>query len=790
GTFTAYPSLPVAGPLIQNPILVLPTGHRSLIVADGAPPSAVSIAGEALQPLAASSVEIGVDPSGGALAVPMQTGVGWIDPSQSSSPLLSTAATASTPTGAAAMTTSGSTAVGLSTAIQWFSANGTASPPTATYAQATPLALAPVSGGIATLLNNGMVVWPNGTQSDLPSGMVSLAAVPSGVLAVGSGSMVGISPASPSPWLSLSNPGFVGPLAVTPDGGYALTSDGQSNTLQLVSLNPAADLGPIPLDPLSLPSGQSAGAIEGLALSPSGSTLYALTANGIALFQGPALTLSASPSTATVGSQVTLTATLTTSQGQPAAGVPVTFSTGATVATDASGQASTTATLNGAGPTLFTASTPGAVAQVTVTVTPAAPPPAPPAPSSGGGGSGGGGPSTGGPGSPSPSPQWTVVVTPPEKLGPNPPPLSLQQPARLPAPLPQGTLQYLFAVASGGQPYYPARYHLLVEAPPGYLHPFSLWYYSPNFGQWFPLLPTRVGPGRYEAMAPFLTQFAISDAPYPTALSLSGDRAERSAAVAEATFPLGARAAILANQGYDEASPPDALVATPLAAYLKAPVLLTPASSLPVALRQLLGRLKVQEVYIVGGPRAISPAIRGWLAAQGYTVKALFDGIDRYETASLVARYLRAHSPGGSAGSRVYLANGADVGASAPLAALAFTADAGPILYTSPAGLPPFTGSALGEGSYEVVEAAPASDFVHTKLTSSLLARLQTLLAGGADLAQQVDRKLTELGAFWVSAWHQSADAVLAGLYERLYRVPMDSPGPQSASASLWHILL
>lgn len=787
GTFIAYPSLPAAGPLIQNPILVLPTGHRSLVLADGAPPAAVSITGEALQPLTASSAELGVSPSGATLAVPMQSGVGWIAPSQSSSPLQSTAATAGTPTGAVAMTANG-TAVGLAAAIQWFASDGTASPPTATYANATPLAMAPVSGGIATLLSNGAVAWPNGTLSSLPSGMVSLAAVPSGALAVGNGSMVGVSPNSPSPWLALSNPGFVGPLATTPDGGYALTSDGQSNTLQLVSLNPAAELGPIPLDPLSLPSGQSTGSIEGLALSPNGSTLYALTANGIALFQGPTLALSASPSTAAVGSQVVLTATLTTSQGQPAAGVPVTFSTGATVTTNTGGQASTTATLNASGPTLFTASAPGAVAQVTVTAT--APPP-PPAPlSGGGGGSGGGEPSSGAQGSPSPPPQWTVVVTPPKKLGPNPPPLSLQQPDRLPAPLPQGTPQYLFAVSSGALRYYPGRYHLLVEAPPGYLHPFSLWYYSSNFGQWFPLLPTRVGPGRFEAMAPFLTQFAISDAPYPTALTLTGSRAERSAAVAEATFPLGATAAILANQGYGGASPPDALVATPLAAYLKAPVLLTPSSSLPVALRQLLERLHVQEVYIVGGPRAVSPAIRSWLAEQGYVVKALFDGVDRYATAALVARYLQTHAGDGAPWTRVYLANGADVGASAPLSALAFTPEAGPILYTGPQGLPTSTLSALSEDPSEVVEAAPASDFAHTQLPSPLLARLHTLLAGGEDLAAQVDQKLTELGAFWVTAWHQAADAVLAGLYERLYRVPMKSPGSASASAWLWHIVL
>lgn len=81
---------------------------------------------------------------------------------------------------------------------------------------------------------------------------------------------------------------------------------------------------------------------------------------------------------------------------------------------------------------------------------------------------------------------------------------------------------------------------------------------------------------------------------------------------------------------------PDALAAAPLAAKLRAPVLLSAQSYLPVATRKALQRGGFTRVVLVGGHSSIGPAVEAQLAAMGVTVERL-GGQSRFHTAALIA---------------------------------------------------------------------------------------------------------------------------------------------------------
>ncbi|MDO5628044.1 MAG: cell wall-binding repeat-containing protein [Mobilicoccus sp.] len=80
----------------------------------------------------------------------------------------------------------------------------------------------------------------------------------------------------------------------------------------------------------------------------------------------------------------------------------------------------------------------------------------------------------------------------------------------------------------------------------------------------------------------------------------------------------------------------DALAATPLAALLDAPILTTLPNRLDPRVLAALNRQGVKEVVIVGGERAVSPAIGQALADAGFEVTQ-FSGDSRFTTALAVA---------------------------------------------------------------------------------------------------------------------------------------------------------
>lgn len=132
------------------------------------------------------------------------------------------------------------------------------------------------------------------------------------------------------------------------------------------------------------------------------------------------------------------------------------------------------------------------------------------------------------------------------------------------------------------------------------------------------------------------------------------DRFATAAAIAER---VGGTAAYLAEGA--SADPqrgwPDALAASPLAAFEGRPILLTGASDLPDATAAALDRLGVTDVTVVGGSAAVSDGVAGEVAATGVRVDRVA-GDSRYDTAALLLD--RAASAGMSTAT-VWVASGA-----------------------------------------------------------------------------------------------------------------------------------
>ncbi|ARC84797.1 cell wall-binding repeat-containing protein [Clostridium argentinense] len=82
---------------------------------------------------------------------------------------------------------------------------------------------------------------------------------------------------------------------------------------------------------------------------------------------------------------------------------------------------------------------------------------------------------------------------------------------------------------------------------------------------------------------------------------------------------------------------PDALCAGPLAKKYNAPILLSEQKSLTEGLKNELQRLKVKQVFIVGGEGALSKNTENQIKALGINIKRI-GGANRYETSVLIAK--------------------------------------------------------------------------------------------------------------------------------------------------------
>lgn len=165
----------------------------------------------------------------------------------------------------------------------------------------------------------------------------------------------------------------------------------------------------------------------------------------------------------------------------------------------------------------------------------------------------------------------------------------------------------------------------------------------------------------------------------PEVRRLAGeDRIGTAIAVSQAVFSDedGAYAAFVASA----ASWPDALAASALAAQYGAPLLLVPADGqLPAAVRAELQRLKVEQVYVLGGDRSVSDRISAQLKDLAEVQR--FDGNDRYDTAGYAASVLA------DPGKPLYVASGTGF-ADALGGGAAAGAVGGALVLTDPARLP------------------------------------------------------------------------------------------------------
>jgi ell wall binding domain 2 (CWB2)/Bacterial Ig-like domain (group 3) len=163
------------------------------------------------------------------------------------------------------------------------------------------------------------------------------------------------------------------------------------------------------------------------------------------------------------------------------------------------------------------------------------------------------------------------------------------------------------------------------------------------------------------------------------------DRLATAVAVSEDSFPGGNAGAVVLARADDY---PDALVGGPLAASKNAPLLLTQGSTLPATTATELRRVlpSGRTVCILGGTSAVPASVATQLASLGYVV-VRYSGADRYATAVAVAAALGSPTT-------VLLATGTnfpDALAAGPAAAHVH----GAILLTSGSSLPAETAAYL-----------------------------------------------------------------------------------------------
>jgi len=173
---------------------------------------------------------------------------------------------------------------------------------------------------------------------------------------------------------------------------------------------------------------------------------------------------------------------------------------------------------------------------------------------------------------------------------------------------------------------------------------------------------------------------------------------------------------------------PDALAGSYLAGDAAAPVLLTQQGLLDPAARSALDELDPDRIVLLGGPAAISLGVQESITAT-YPAADVerIGGLERYETAALVARAVPAET------TTALVASGADYPDA--LSAGTLSASEGlPLLLTDPAGLPPVTADALTDLGIDRVLLAGGPEAVSEDVRAAIEALGVTVerIGGGA----------------------------------------------------------
>jgi glucose/arabinose dehydrogenase len=192
------------------------------------------------------------------------------------------------------------------------------------------------------------------------------------------------------------------------------------------------------------------------------------------------------------------------------------------------------------------------------------------------------------------------------------------------------------------------------------------------------------------------------------------DRYETAAAVATAAFSPNVPAAFVATG----ATFADALAGVPAAAHQDAPLLLTRRTSLPAATVSALQHLKPAQIYVLGGPGAVSDGVVA--ALDGLTAGSVtrLAGIDRYATAAAAAGLWEASNA-------AYLATGTNFPDGIAAGAAAGRADV-PLLLVKPTAVPTVTGQAIIRLHPTVLTIAGGTGVVSTATSNDLRSLLAT----------------------------------------------------------------
>ncbi len=150
----------------------------------------------------------------------------------------------------------------------------------------------------------------------------------------------------------------------------------------------------------------------------------------------------------------------------------------------------------------------------------------------------------------------------------------------------------------------------------------------------------------------------------PSVVRQSGsNRYSTSAAISRAAFPTSTSTVYIATGS----NYPDALAATPVAVYKKAPLLLVSKYSIDSAVRAELSRLRPSRIVVVGGTAAVSSSVLNALKSYAPSVTRVY-GSNREYTARAISRSV-FNSSNTNIVSAAYMYNWPDALAAGPIAA-------------------------------------------------------------------------------------------------------------------------
>ncbi len=241
-----------------------------------------------------------------------------------------------------------------------------------------------------------------------------------------------------------------------------------------------------------------------------------------------------------------------------------------------------------------------------------------------------------------------------------------------------------------------------------------------------------------------IERYLASDPHKPREQRIEGpDRYATAAAAARSAWPDGADTVIVASGEQW----PDALAAAPLSQHLDAPVLLAPADRIGPAAAEAITALGPETIVLLGGAQALSSAVATEAAAAASietTMVARIAGINRYETAALIAREI------GPGSGQVIFVNGETYPDAVSASAYA-AATASPILLVQRSTLPTQTAAFLDDNAGDLTDAyaigGPAV-ISEPLLNSALRTRVRTEWLYGAD---RYATNLKVVKRFWPS---------------------------------------